>query len=522
MGAKFPCDAHHIFLPYPTSLPVDMKSGKNELWKLDLIECKFFKATPRLQSTKKLLNAKNNNKLMKKLPRTREEAFAQINEIKRELLKKKFHGSFVKLHREASKKMKADSRSWKKESHGSLIALYESPEKVNHMIEAKLVKCLISAVLTTKDLRASPPEWVYEELKDMVVKKSNPSNPSRFFIDHCQNDKVVNSYISKMWNMKDIKRLTQEIEWSFKKVRGELTVDEKKARAAVTGKKVGAQSDIESDSEESEDDGDSDSDSESGHSSFGSEDVNMEDNNEGEEIDAEEAFEKFAGFDGMVADSDDEDTFHPDPNVDYNEITDEEGTEGEDSENEDPFLDDPSDEEEINDEIEKKEKVEKRERKDKKEKKDKKDKKDKKEKLKLPALASGYFSGGSDDEEDVDNDKIVKEVTTTRKNRRGQRARQKIWEQKYGSKAKHVQKEKQRILSERQQKQLEFEERQRKREMKAKLAREAAQENSKPPEDQTKKPSAAAQKMHPSWEAKKLAEEKMKSVKFTGKKITFD
>lgn len=131
-----------------------------------------------------------------------------------------------------------------------------------------------------------------------------------------------------------------------------------------------------------------------------------------------------------------------------------------------------------------------------------------KEKRVLPQLATGYYSGGSDDESDVDNDKIVKEATTVRKNRRGQRARQKIWEQKYGGKANHVVKEHQRVASEREQKQLEFEERQRKRELKAKLAAESG--------------AASSDRMHPSWEAKKKAQEKLKDVKFLGKKIVFD
>ena len=51
----------------------------------------------------------------------------------------------------------------------------------------------------------------------------------------------------------------------------------------------------------------------------------------------------------------------------------------------------------------------------------------------LPSLTmGGYISGsGSDLEDDIDE--------APRKNRRGQRARQQIWEKKYGAKAKHLQ-----------------------------------------------------------------------------------
>ncbi|KAF2965333.1 hypothetical protein GQX73_g8215 [Xylaria multiplex] len=53
----------------------------------------------------------------------------------------------------------------------------------------------------------------------------------------------------------------------------------------------------------------------------------------------------------------------------------------------------------------------------------------------LPSLMGGYVSG-SESASDVDV------APPTRKNRRGQRARQAIWEKKYGEKAKHHQKEK--------------------------------------------------------------------------------
>ena len=147
----------------------------------------------------------------------------------------------------------------------------------------------------------------------------------------------------------------------------------------------------------------------------------------------------------------------------------------------------------------------------------------------LPQLASGYFSGGSDDEgEDVDNDKVVKDITTQRKNRRGQRARQKIWAQKYGREAKHVKSEIEKAASDRERRRLEYEERCRKREEKNNLAPTGS--NTAPLGDRKVRngvspapgPPSDTTKMHPSWEAKKLAEEKLKNVKFQGKKITFD
>ncbi|KAI1458702.1 Bud-site selection protein [Annulohypoxylon moriforme] len=52
----------------------------------------------------------------------------------------------------------------------------------------------------------------------------------------------------------------------------------------------------------------------------------------------------------------------------------------------------------------------------------------------LPSLMGGYISGSESEASDID-------VAPARKNRRGQRARQAIWEKKYKEKAKHLQKQ---------------------------------------------------------------------------------
>lgn len=438
-----------------------MKNKKNELWKLDLLEVKFKRANPRFPNTKKLLNAKNNSQLLKKLPRTQDEASKQILALKSDLFEKKFHGSYKKLLREVQRKVNQDQRAWT-EAQKSLSEFFGDSNKVELLIKSRLIKLVTVTILTTKELKNSPPDYIPGHLKALITDKSNAANPSHFFITYCQNDKVLNGYISKMWNAKDFKELLGEIEWSFRKIRGDLTQGEKDARAKATGTKVKG---VVHESEEEVDENDS-----------------LE--NEEEPMDAEEAFDKFAGFDNMVGDSDEEQEFVADPNVNYNEITDEEA-----SESEDEFFDE--------------EKVPKSAQST--------------STHKLPQLATGYFSGGSDDEEDVDNDKVVKEATTVRKNRRGQRARQKIWEQKYGSGANHVKKERDRVASEREQRQLEFEERQRKRELKA-----ARSVGADPTGSHQTSSALAAGPMHPSWAAKKKAEEKLKNVKFEGKKITFD
>ena len=55
----------------------------------------------------------------------------------------------------------------------------------------------------------------------------------------------------------------------------------------------------------------------------------------------------------------------------------------------------------------------------------------------LPTLTAGGYWSGSDSEDDIED---VDDDIAPRKNRRGQRARQQIWERKYGSKANHLRK----------------------------------------------------------------------------------
>lgn len=455
------------------SNPHTMKQKKNELWKLDLLEVKFTKASPRFPNTKKLLNAKNNSQLLKKLPQTRDEARAQIKALKSDLFSKKFHGSKTKLLREVQKKVKTDQRAWTKKEK-SLTKFFKVPANVELMVTSKLIKLVFATILTSKDLKTTPPDYITGDLRDLFTDKLGKAHPSSFFITYCQNDNALNGYISKLWNSKEIKALIGEIEWSFRKIRGDLTQAEKDARAKLTGQKV--KSTVGEKDEENESDG-SESDDESDESGSDAD----------SEMDAEEAFDKYAAYDNLVGDSDDEQTFQPDPNVNYNEVTDEEASDDDDDEI-DSGVDSDNDSDSKADSSSKK--------------------------YNLPELATGYFSGGSDDEE-LKEDKVVKEATTVRKNRRGQRARQKIWEQKYGSKANHVKKERDRIASEREQKQMEFEERQKRREAKAAAAQKYT--SSVPTE------SAPVQTaVHPSWEAKKRQEEKLKNVKFQGKKITFD
>ncbi|BGP47446.1 hypothetical protein JCM10450v2_003298 [Rhodotorula kratochvilovae] len=167
----------------------------------------------------------------------------------------------------------------------------------------------------------------------------------------------------------------------------------------------------------------------------------------------------------------------------------------------------------------------------------------------LPSLAAGYVSYSDSDGEDA---RWVKDLERedkkgARKNRRGQRARQAIWEKKYGSAANHVVKSTGGTL---------VPIAKIKDDKAARAARRAARASgdaSAAPEPERKRrefappqadlgwkkrdapkpaaaaaagaPGAPAEKMHPSWEAKRKQSEALKqsaSIQPQGKKVTFD
>ncbi|CCK73062.1 Bud22p KNAG_0M02090 [Huiozyma naganishii CBS 8797] len=148
------------------------------------------------------------------------------------------------------------------------------------------------------------------------------------------------------------------------------------------------------------------------------------------------------------------------------------------------------------------------------------------QKRKLPELMAGYYSGEEDDS--AEEDLVARQQLSNkpeRKNRRGQRARRKIWEQKYGTQAAHVQREYAKQREEREKRQAEYEQRVAKREARTNANLTALGERR--PRDAAGGDAAggapvARAEDHPSWVAKKLAEEKLKNAKFSGKKIKFD
>ncbi|WVQ73822.1 hypothetical protein IAR50_003403 [Cryptococcus sp. DSM 104548] len=154
----------------------------------------------------------------------------------------------------------------------------------------------------------------------------------------------------------------------------------------------------------------------------------------------------------------------------------------------------------------------------------------------LPSLSVGFTrgdDGDSDPDLDEDPNGVAGREQPVRKNRRGQRARQAIWEKKYGKGAKHVvrQREEEKIEEEKARKRAA--DRARPRDSgwgsKGGALGNAAPTSVAPtpraaPSAGAPQAQAGGQSLHPSWEAAKLRKQKMEAVAAANpsQKIVFD
>lgn len=245
---------------------------------------------------------------------------------------------------------------------------------------------------------------------------------------------------------------------------------------------------------------------------------NADSDDDGEDSDEDEESEidmdQYRGLVHCSDDSDDDDEDREEP--DYNQISDQEPSD-EDIDDDDDILTSESGEEEISTDLRIKTKKEgnKESKRDKLHSKTMPEIDRKAKTIILPSLNNGYISPGSDDEflSDEEGGRRRPASAKPRKNRRGQRARQKIWEQKYGKKATHVAKEEAARKAKEEEKQQKYLERVAKRQ----LQNSASNANATPLGVQGK--AKTDKPLHPSWEARQA---KSKPVPFQGKKVVFE
>ncbi|GMK54616.1 hypothetical protein CspeluHIS016_0112020 [Cutaneotrichosporon spelunceum] len=123
----------------------------------------------------------------------------------------------------------------------------------------------------------------------------------------------------------------------------------------------------------------------------------------------------------------------------------------------------------------------------------------------LPSLAEGFAAGDGDSDPDMDYDEdgIIGSKKAVRKNRRGQRARQAIWEKKYGKGAKHVVK-----AREEAEKKMRGPQGQRRDQGWGQRVVEPEPSAAAKPAPRAAAPKPQAEALHPSWEAARLRKQR--------------
>lgn len=144
----------------------------------------------------------------------------------------------------------------------------------------------------------------------------------------------------------------------------------------------------------------------------------------------------------------------------------------------------------------------------------------------LPSLMGGYISGSESEASDIDV------APPARKNRRGQRARQAIWEKKFKEQAKHLGKEKSSRDDGWDLKRGAVDGSERtpwKQGIKTPFGQRSSANNDggerqeAPRGSRRPKPKKDDEgPLHPSWEARKKAKEQQQTAAFTGKRVVFD
>ena len=445
---------------------------------------------PRLNHTSKLYNVKgrkNQKRLQQKLSDLNEKKLLkEVDFLRVTILNNKIHNAEKHLTNFFEKAIKSNKDIKIDESD------IDSEKFINSVIVSKLVKLTrgkVMKMVKSKSLNDIPNWYATHEFETIWNDKTNDKNPSYVWNNVVLKIDGAPKFISSSMNQGKIKEIMSTYENGINVLLG-IAVKEPKKQEVKEKKSEKAKQ-----AEQDEDDNDNDSNDDDDEEEFisATEDI-VPDQDIDENV--------LKQYDTLLVDSENEQDDNGetlDENINYNEVTDEE----------------PSDEESDSDS----ETTEK--------------------KYNLPQLMNGYYSGDEESEaSDIDEAeaKLVREQTAMpqKKNRRGQRARRRIWAQKYGREANHVQKEIQEKQAEREKRQREYEERVEKRAAKqAKLDKVNANlipianakrmgMNNGVTASATPVVKPNVNENHPSWVAKKQAEEKLKNAKFAGKKITFD
>jgi len=441
---------------------------ENALFKLDLLECKFHNLDPpRFNKTQEICHSRKNNYKLLEVPD--EEAEELIKRYQHEQFELKYDEFYGKLEKVLNKLLKQEKKSSDKFKRAvEVVEKDDALRKLN--LRFKLDKT-ISKIFKRKIKEKSQiiPKTFYVEYKDIHLR-----NP------HESNTKEIDTLFSKLFGKVIFRDCIEKMKVQFKLILGPVRQE--------YSNKDSAESIEESHANEIEQKG-------TGEDAK----VNTVETTMNNELD----LENHKGEHATNGNSED-------GNKKTGEMALKEGQEGVETEDEevqneantgsaselDDFFKEDTESERTTGKGDRK-------------------------KIVLPAIMSGYYSGDEDEDEleKADRDNEVQKVTSKhRKNRRGQRARRKIWEKKFGKNAKHLVKEREEWHAKQQRLEHEYEIRVEKRAEKQKKHEEwmeKQKEKKKEIEALKNKP------LHPSWTAKRKLEESLAHVKFEGKKQKF-
>ena len=471
-------------------------SKENLIFKLDNLEYQihYLRDTldsfhPRLPYTSKMYNVKgrkNLKRLQSKMAGLDESTLEkEAEELKILILNQKIHNAEKQL----AKVFQGHLKEPMAEKMANCAAATDSDGFISNVIISKLVKLTrqrVMCLVKTQELDGIPTWYQHHLFENIWNDKKDHRNPSFVWNEMVQKTDGAAGFISSTMNDPRAKDLIAGFEKGVNLALGLEVKPRVKAEEKAP---------VEDEKEEAENDSNDDDDADS--------DLSIEDDIVPDQDIDEDTLKQ---YDALLADSDEEEA---DGNagtlndgINYNEVTDEEPSASESESDSDDDSNNTA------------------------------------SKYNLPELMNGYYSGDEEAASDLDSEEEAQVRAQTelpkKKNRRGQRARRRIWAQKYGREANHVQREIEEHKAEREKRQREWEEREAKRQ--AKQVKYNKTNANLIPIANAKKmgegvaaapavalaPQTAANENHPSWVAKKQAEEKLKNAKFAGKKITFD
>ncbi len=441
------------------------KSIENALFKLDLLECKFHELEPpRFNKTQEICHSRKNN--YKLLEISEEEAEKLIKKYQHEQFELKYDEFLEKSEKILNKLLKQERKS--SEKFKEAVDKVEKDETLKEQnIKFKLDKT-ISKIFKRKMKEKSQiiPKTFYQEYEDIHAHNPHESNP-----------KEVDTLFSKLFGKTMFRDCMEKLKVQFKLILGPVRQEHLDKESVKKTKRVSANN-----IDQREDINDAKIDIQSASEETGSKhDLARVDSNQRED----ETEAKLSTKEDVSSKDKDKD-----------EEVEDAGSNRPIAEVDDFFKEDTEEKAVTTGKANKK-------------------------KIILPAIMSGYYSGDEDADEleKADKDNEVQNVTLKhRKNRRGQRARRKIWEKKYGKMAKHLVKERGEWQAKQQRLEQEYEVRVEKRAEKQKKYEEWVEKQ----KEKKKQMEALKNKpLHPSWTAKRKLEESLANVKFEGKKQKF-